>query len=407
MNQRVLYEDKKNCSGCGACLNVCPKQAISMVEDEYGFKYPQLDTDLCVNCGLCSKVCDFQNHVVELSDPLKVYAASALDNNLLKNSTSGGIFALLARQVLEMGGVIYGAAYVDDCDCISVKHIRVDNISDLYRLQGSKYVQSDIGRIYSSVKADLNNNKTVLFTGTPCQIAGLRGFLLIDYNNLFLIDIVCHGVPSVNMFKSMIHYYESKLKGHIVNFAFREKRRGWSDFFARIDVERNNKISSKYYYCKNMAYYQYFLNSDIYRENCYECKYACKKRVGDITLGDYWGIEQSHVDLLKDRKWEKCLKQGISCVLINSLKGQVLIDGIRESTLLEESSFDAASRGNGQLRESSPKSKIHDELLSRWFATDYRNIQNEYRRKMGLYYYYIKLRKTIAPVIKSILYRRH
>lgn len=406
MSQKVLYKEKKQCSGCGACLNICPKQAISMVEDEYGFLYPKVDDTLCIDCGMCIKVCDFQNNVVEAHEPFEVYAASALDTTLIMNSSSGGIFALIAQQVLKMGGVIYGAAYVDNGGNISVENIRVDKLSDLHKLQGSKYVQSVIGRSYSSVKTDLNANKIVLFSGTPCQIAGLRGFLRREYSNLYLIDIVCHGVPSAKMFKSMINYYEENLNGHIVDFSFREKKRGWSDYFARIDIEVNNKLKSKYVHCKNIAYYEYFLHSDIHRENCYECKYACQKRVGDITLGDYWGIEQSHADILADKEWNECLKKGISCVLINSLKGKELMNSIKKLALLEESSFDAASKGNGQLRESSPKSKFRDELLSTWFENDYEKIQTEYKRRMGWNYYYIKIRKTIAPVLKSFLYRR-
>lgn len=406
MNHRLLFTDKQNCCGCGACLNVCAKHAIKMEEDEYGFVYPRIDDSLCVHCGMCSKVCDFQNNVVQDFEPQEVYAASAKDREVLFQSSSGGIFALLAHKVLNDGGVVFGAAYVESGESISVEHIRVDNNDDLYKLQGSKYVQSNIGEIYTLVKSDLIENRSVLFSGTPCQVAGLRSYLNKEYNNLYTVDIVCHGVPSQKLFHSMIKYYEHQFKGHIRNFSFREKRRGWTDYYALIDVDIKGISHKKHIYCKNMAYYQYFLQAVIFRENCYACKYAKRNRVSDITLGDYWGIETAHPSLFNDNSWRENLNNGISCVLANTSKGISLLNSVKELACFEKSNYECVSRQNGQLRESSKQSPLREEILKQWMKTDYRTIQNDYKHNEGWHFYYIKVRKAIAPTIKRVLHWR-
>lgn len=407
MEQKYLYDVKSKCCGCGACQNICPKQAISMIEDEYGYIYPQVDLKKCIECGLCKKVCNYQKNIIDAYEPICVYAVSSKNDKAIMQSSSGGVFAALAEVVLNDGGAVYGAAYAtSDGGIIGVEHIRVVSAEDLIKLQGSKYVHSKIGNIYSLVKRDLQDNRKVLFSGTPCQVAGLRGFLGKDYKNLVTVDIVCHGVPSQKLFQSMIDYYKEQFHGKIVDFSFREKTRGWSDFYARVDVMKNKNVMSKYIHCKNIAYYQYFLDSDIYRENCYSCKYACHRRMGDITLGDFWGVEEVHSDLFEKTEWKECLRKGISCVLINTDNGEKIFDKITQFLIIQSSTYEKVSKENGQLRECPPKSSIREELLSEWMIKGYGIIQEQYKRKMGLRFQYIKFRKSVAPFLKSILRRR-
>nr|MCR4903058.1 Coenzyme F420 hydrogenase/dehydrogenase, beta subunit C-terminal domain [Butyrivibrio sp.] len=193
----VLFENKKDCCACGACLNICPKQAISMHEDEYGFIYPVVDEKLCIGCGACKKDCSYQNKD-ETNVPLECYAAVSKNKDQAKRSASAGIFSALATKTLLNGGVVYGAAFDK---AWNVNHISIGSADELYKLQGSKYTQSNTGKTFSEVKKALIEGKNVLYSGTPCQIAGLKGFLGKDYNNLLTVDIVCHGVPNNKMFK--------------------------------------------------------------------------------------------------------------------------------------------------------------------------------------------------------------
>ena len=213
-----LFKEKNDCCACGACLNICPKQAISMQKDEYGFLYPQIDKGKCIKCGLCLKTCAFQNSELK-NIPIKTYAAQS-DNTDLKESASGGIFASIATNVLREGGVVYGAAMEMENDKLIVRHIAVENDADLIKLQGSKYVQSSTEKIYQDVKKKLNDNRLVLFSGTPCQVDGLNSYLGKTYDNLITIDIICHGVPNNQMFQDYIALLEEKYKDKIIKAGY-------------------------------------------------------------------------------------------------------------------------------------------------------------------------------------------
>ena len=202
-----LVEEKSKCSGCSACLNVCPVHAINMTEDEDGFLYPSISSALCVECGQCLKVCPFRNELCPES--LQETYAAVAENVDLSESSSGAVFPSIAINFLKTGGIVYGCSMQYENDQITVRHTRVSNEKELIRLKGSKYVQSDMGLTYPSVKEDLNNGLKVLFSGTPCQVAGLYSYLREDHPNLYTIDIVCHGVPSQKFFHSYIEYEES------------------------------------------------------------------------------------------------------------------------------------------------------------------------------------------------------
>lgn len=300
----VLFENKKSCCGCGACVNVCPKGAITMKSDELGYSYPVVDSSRCVSCGACKKVCSYQNEV-SFHQPIRSYAAVNKIQDQLEKSASGGVFVAVATYFLEKGGVVFGAS-LDFEDGHPIAHlICIEEVSQLGHVQGSKYVQCAVDQTYKQAKQYLEAGKKVLFSGTPCQIAGLYGYLRKDYNNLWTIDLICHGVPNLNFFDNYLSM-EGKRRGGIpCGYSFRDKKRGWG-INTRLDLKapcgREKRI---YIPARLTSYNTLFLDGDIYRENCYECPYARKERVSDITIGDYWGIECEHPELLKQTKFDE------------------------------------------------------------------------------------------------------
>ena len=219
----VLFINKSDCCACGACENICSQKAITMQEDEYGFFYPVIDDSKCVGCSMCKSVCGFQNKKIE-NDPLEVYAAVAREKNIVEKSASGGIFTAIARAVLLDNGLIVGAALQED---YSVEHVIVEDEDGLEKLQGSKYTQSKINNVFSIVEKHLKKEEKVLFSGTPCQVAGLKSYLKKEYNNLITVDVICHRVPNNRMFQDYIRIIESKENGRISFFTFRDKSIGW------------------------------------------------------------------------------------------------------------------------------------------------------------------------------------
>ena len=337
--------DKKNCTGCFACYNVCPKNAITMIEDECGYIYPNIDMEKCINCKLCEKSCPAINKV-EFKYPKKCYAIRVKDPNILKKSTSGGIATILSKKIIENNGVVYGASYVGKCQ---VNHIRFDNIDDLKRLQGSKYVHSYIKDSYNNVKEDLINNKRVLFIGTPCQIAGLKRFLNREYVNLYLIDLICHGVPSQKFLKDEV----KRLNNNDINVNrvnFRDKQ--FNNF--TFSINKNNKTIYSQEWIKNPYFYT-FMRSITYRENCYSCIYAKPERCSDITIGDFWGLG-------KDSKFYKNKEKGVSVILPITNKGIKLIESVKNDIEIEERQVIEAINGNDQLRKHVTKNKKVDKF---------------------------------------------
>ena len=345
---------KKSCCGCEACANICPKQAITMEPDRYGFVYPVINNNLCIDCRLCKKVCAFQNIPVTSDVPMAVYAAVNRNKQIIKNSSSGGIFGALASIVLEKNGIVFGCAWNHD---MNPEHICIDKLSDLSKLQGSKYVQSRINNTYIKVQEQLRNEKYVLFTGTPCQVAALKSFLGKDYDNLITADLICHGVPSQAFFNDYINHLEAKYNGKCIDINFRDKSNGWS-LMVKLTYIKNSKKYEKKIPNSASYYYNYFLNGYIYRDSCYNCKYAGGTRQGDFTMGDYWGIEKHHPDIIT--------KYGVSALLINNKKGMELCDKLMEYLELTPSTFEQVRENNGQLCQPIPMSSKREEILEIW-----------------------------------------
>lgn len=390
-----LFKKKIDCCGCAACMNICPKKAITMKTDLDGFAFPEINKDLCIECGLCNKVCAFQNVSVPNKEPLKTYVAINKKKDVLLNSASGGLFAALAFLIFEKNGIVFGCAYNEN---MKPEHVCVENPLDMKKIQGSKYVQSDINTSYSEVKKHLNDGRWVLFTGTPCQIAGLKSFLGKDYHNLITADLVCHGVPGTAFFEDYIKYMEEKLKGKVIDFKFRDKSKGWG-LNGKVVYKKNGKIFEKSVPTITSYYYRYFLKGDIYRENCYECKYACSSRVGDFTIGDYWGIEKAHPEIET--------KNGVSVLLVNSEKGVGLIEELEKYVDLTESSFELAKQQNGQLNRPTAKSNKREEILRTWREGGYDAVTEEYYRVNKISIWKSKIKMMIPLSIRKFFKRSY
>lgn len=389
-----LFNSKEECCGCGACVNICPRNAITMSEDECGYIYPIIDELKCVRCGKCKTVCAFQNEKVT-NNPLKTYAAVASDSELVRKSASGGFFTALSKQIVEEDGVVFGAAF---CDEWNVQHISVEDEKQLERLQGSKYTQSNTCDSYSKVKDLLMQGKKVLYSGTPCQIAGLYGYLGNKPENLLTVDIICHGVPSNRMFKDYLNSLEKRENGELVDFTFRDKTIGWG-INGSAKIERNSKIYRKKIWQSGSSYLFYFIKGWIYRENCYQCKYASANRPADLTIGDFWGIEKQHADYIGKRGWDE--QKGISVVVANTDKGMTILKSLKYIEL-KESSFDAASEGNAQLRKPCQPGK-REEIVHEYVKNGWDGLEERYNKNIGWRKYSSQLKNMIPTSIKRVL----
>lgn len=330
----ILSVDKKICTGCAACYNICPKDAIYMQDNGEGFLYPAINKQKCVDCGLCYKRCPAVEYDFDTPEIPDCYAVWA-EKSIREQSSSGGMFTVLAEHILEKKGVVVGAAWDKD---LHVEHIIIDRKEDLYKLRGSKYVQSIIdGTLFRRIKTLLENGTNVLFSGCPCQVAGLKKFLGNDYDNLVTIDIVCHGVPSPAVLDSYVSEVAEGRK--VKHIDFRDKKYfGWSTITA-VKFEDNSEYVKSYF---ESPWYIGFLQGIIIRENCGQCKYAKTQRVGDITLGDFWQIQK--IDP-KCNDW-----RGTGLVLINTSKGQKVFDVVKpDLSLAEKKRLEDELPFNGQL----------------------------------------------------------
>jgi len=323
-----MITDFKNCTGCRACEQKCNKNAIAMQNNAEGFIYPSINESLCNKCGLCEKICpmfrdDLQN------DVLDVFAAKSLNKEQMLKSASGGIFPVLAESILGQNGVVFGCAYDEN---FVAKLIAIENTDELHKLQSSKYVQSDTLNTFAQVKDFLEQNRKVLYSGTPCQIAGLKAFLGKNYEDLTTVDLVCHGVPSPVLFAKYIEWLSKKMKGKIIEHNFRSKERcGWG-----YEIKTKTKTKIKYMNKHIDPYLSAFLKNESLRECCYSCKYACKRRVGDITIADYWGIEQAHPEFYSN--------DGVSAVLVNTPGGKNLWESVGNKIKYIQSSFEKVTK---------------------------------------------------------------
>ncbi|MDM8240785.1 Coenzyme F420 hydrogenase/dehydrogenase, beta subunit C-terminal domain [Phocaeicola barnesiae] len=334
----------EECTGCSVCLQVCPHQAITMVEDNEGFMQPEIDKNKCIECGLCVKKCpQLTNNLRNNKTSSTCYAAYSYIYQ--KNGSSGGMFSAIANYILKNKGIVYGAAFNEN---LKLKHIGVMSETEMQPLRGSKYVQSDLNHTFKEVKKHLENNTLVLYSGTPCQIDGLLSFLgKKEYNNLITIDLICHGVPSQKAFDKWIQEISKKI-GDIKEFQFR-KLDGWSTV-PRVTT-KNGKILSLRYDME--AYMWAFYKGYLFRKCCYNCKYANINHPADITLADFWGIGNYGTVFKPDQT------HGISLVLTNSTKGEEVINSLN-NIYIEKRALSEALNEQHNLKEPSFKPKVRD-----------------------------------------------
>ena len=366
----INIKSKEECCGCSACAQRCPKQCIKMLEDEEGFLYPKVDETKCINCHLCEKVCPVANQA-ESRMPIDSYAAYNVDDGVRKDSSSGGIFTLLAEKVIAEGGAVFGATWNEKWQVV---HTYTETKEGIAQFRGSKYIQSIIGETYKQAETFLKSGRKVLYSGTPCQIAGLRLFLRKEYDNLLTIDFICHGVPSPGVFRwylqeEITNYATRKGRKNTVSFLpihsipegdvlmpeglsikgirFRDKCSGWKKFsfvllLAEASAEGKQNSVSLSYTLEQNSFLKGFLNDLYLRPSCHKCPAKSLKSGSDITIADYWGY--------KDTPNITDTDEGISAVLINTVKGQAEFEML--SLIKEKTTYDLIERTNGAINHS-------------------------------------------------------
>lgn len=373
----------KKCCGCTACQSICHKKAIVMNEDNEGFLYPNIDEKLCNNCNLCRKVCPIYKEnakQVKHTQP-KVYAVTHKNDNSRKSSQSGGLFYALAEKILEDDGVVYGCGYSDNNMVI---HMRVESIDELKKLQGSKYVQSEIGDSFLNVYNDLLSNKKVLFSATSCHLAGLYRYLnlkKINMDNLFTCDLVCHGVPSPLIYKENLKYIENKYDSKIEKVNLRDKKsHGWHSHVETYKLENGKIIESR-------LFTELFYSNMALRPYCEVCEFSTIHKPADITMADYWGIEKAHEDLIDDN-W------GISLALVHTQRGDNLI---KESDLnLLDSSIEKCMQPNLKGPSNIPVQR--NRFWNDYFNKGYDFILKKYTPHGGIPF---KIRRKVLKYLKK------
>lgn len=382
--------DQARCTGCGACLTACPVKAISLDEQPDGFAHAVIDDDACIHCNRCTRVCPVLNPP-ELRSQVAVYAAQSTSRDVLLASASGGAFFELARAFLRKGGTVYGAAMDVERSVARVEHEGVRDETGLARLQGSKYVLGAAHPVFREVERDLKAGGHVLFSGLPCQVAGLYGYLGKDYENLVTVDIFCHGNTSPRHFNLYLSYLAKKHRQEIVGYVFRDKARGVGYkpkyLLANGRTVRDTALQEAYWYL--------FQNSKFFRDSCHSCPYACERRVGDLSMGDFWGIERERPDLLASQGGPLDEKGGISAVLANTEKGHELIRAA-ELTLEECAISNVAAAGEA-VRTPQPMPDDREQVLALFREGDYKKIKGYCVRQMGTGYL-VDLVYDTAPV---------
>lgn len=382
----IEIKEKANCCGCTACFNICPKKCISMCEDEEGFKYPRVDKNLCINCNMCEKVCPILHKPVLNNSNIGAFVARDKREQVLINGTSGGLFTSIMEYVLKNNGVAYGVIVDDDK---VVKHVRIDSLDskNFNRIPNSKYVQSDLTNIFTLVINDLKDNKLVVFSGTPCQVAGLYNFIGKGNKNLVTIDIVCHGTPSPLAWKKYVEFQEHKHKSKIVDARFRNKTYGYHSGGMRLVF-----ANGKRFYCsaRTDLFLKSFFLDLCSRPSCYGCKFKDKVHASDLTLFDSWHVEKLIQNVPDDNK-------GFTNILVNSEKGKEIIEKIAGSVLLYPSNFEKSIELDGVMVSNSVK---WNDKRTHYFE----NIKNESFDKHCNKFFHNSFKDKMIERLKKIYY---
>ena len=344
---------KEYCTGCTACASACPKGCVTMMPDENGFLCPVVDEDQCVSCGLCEKTCPIVSKPELPEGEPRAYAAYSRDTALRLDSSSGGVFTELAKTVLAKGGAVFGAAYNERFE---VLHICAESEADLAKLRGAKYAQSDLWDVFAQVRQRLEQGQQVLFSGTPCQVSGLKAFLRKDYDHLISVDFVCHSVPSPMAWQAYVKYRAANDNGGKLPLAInlRSKETGWSRY-QYANLFRYAKDRSYVARSSDSLYMKLFVGGYINRASCASCQFKGYSRVSDVTIGDFWGVW--------DIAPEMDDNQGTSVVLVQSAKGAVLLDQIKGRLMIKSVTLADASRENQAMLKCAMPNERRTEVL--------------------------------------------
>lgn len=378
---------KELCSGCNACYSSCPQKCISMISDEEGFLYPCIDNDKCINCNRCKKVCPVLNNNTR---NLKGEAFACVNKNedIRLKSSSGGIFTLLAEKIIEAGGVVFGAAFDKD---LSVHHIAIKEKADINMLRGSKYLQSTIGNCYLEAETYLKDGQLVLFSGTPCQIRGLRGYLYKDYPNLITQDIICHGVPSPLVWQKYLSFLQNKFKSSAdrkLKPLFRSKITGWREYSINVNFENGIKHTKK---ANEDLYMKSFLKNLSLRESCYNCHSKSLERESDITLADFWGVEKILPEMDDNL--------GVSLVILNSPKGSDLFVQLKNDIKFVQVDLDKAISFNKAAIQSCPRPNNRNTFIKNTNSQDFKTAVRKGIDEKLIF----KLKKLLKRLIKGAI----
>ena len=386
MNNIYLLE-KNRCTGCQSCSKICPHHCIEMKENQEGFLYPNIDLTQCTNCGVCVVRCPILTPPKKSTYKQKAFGLILKDSSVLEKSASGGAFAGIACQVLQEGGFVFGAAYDEN---LVVEHIGISSQDKLYKLQGSKYVAGNVKDSYLQVQDLLKNGKKVLYSGLPCQIAGLKAFLNREYENFITIDLICHGVPSQKLFSRYLAWLGKRTGGRILYYGFRDKDvAGWS-CGGKFKTKTKTKTKTMEAACD--PYYASFIRGETYRESCYNCQFATMERVGDLTIGDFWGVEHFYPAVQR--------KNGVSVVLVNTSRGKECfqkLDGCWESFTC---TVDEVRKFNTNLNHPTIRPTVRDVIYE---GIDEQNDIAFFKKFVYVNPVYLKTRRFVASILPTTL----
>lgn len=380
----IHLNKKEDCCGCHACVSICPVQCIQMQPDAEGFLYPVVDESLCTDCGLCESVCPVINPPVQEGESV-AFAAWNTDEAVRKDSSSGGIFNVLMQRTFEQNGVVFGAAFDKT---MSLCHQAAYTEADGRVLRGSKYLQSTIGTAYIDAQQYLKQGRQVLFSGTPCQIAGLYGFLGKQYDNLLTCDVVCHGVPSPKVFAAYRTELERQYGGKVRRIAFRRKNFGWKRYSVSLSFDNDTEYRR---ILNEDAFMIGFLSNTYLRPSCHACRFSRLPRVADISLGDFWGVETHHPAWDDDR--------GTSLVMVQTEKGQRAFDACRKDITVHDADLDMAIRSNPCVCGSVAPNARRDAFFNDLSRLPFEKVMRRYMRPTPLWRRKVGKVKSLAGAV--------
>lgn len=372
-----------DCVGCGACANACPKNCLHMRPDKNGFLHPKIKADACISCGACEKACPVINKNQKAEESIPVYAVYSKNDNVRISSSSGGLFYTIAKHIIENGGIVYGAAFDEN---LYLSHKGVESVEDLHILQGSKYIQCDTGLCFREIKTHLNNNRPVLFCGTPCQAEALLCYLKKTYENLFILDFICHGVPSQKVWQEYIKHQEKAFSSKVTLAHFRDKSNGWYLFSSKLKFENKTEYLNTH---RNDAYMKVFSQNVSLRKSCYSCNFKTANRNSDITTGDLWGIQNILPNITDDK--------GVSVVFIQSEKGNYLFQKVKDDLWSQEISFESAIAHNSAMIKSVYEHSFREYFFKHLGKQNFEQLVNDCLEPS----YYVRLKRKLNQIMSK------